>query len=36
MYYTPPAVIMYLTYDWAKKANYEANRKDPAEFANDV
>lgn len=35
-YYTPPAVFTYLLYDWAKKANYEANRKDPAEYANDV
>lgn len=36
MFYTPPAVITYLLYDWAKKAYYKANRKNPAEFANDV
>uniref|UniRef100_A0AC34QLY5 Cytochrome b-c1 complex subunit 8 n=1 Tax=Panagrolaimus sp. JU765 TaxID=591449 RepID=A0AC34QLY5_9BILA len=35
-YYVPPAVASYLVYDWAKKANYQANRKNPADFANDT
>lgn len=34
-YYVPPAVAYYLVYDWAKKANYQASRKNPEEFAND-
>ena len=25
----------YLLYDWAKKTNHEANRKNPADYAND-
>ncbi|KAE9551578.1 hypothetical protein FO519_005222 [Halicephalobus sp. NKZ332] len=35
-YYVPPAVTAYLVYDWAKKANYQSNRKNPEEFANDT
>uniref|UniRef100_A0A7E4W7T1 Cytochrome b-c1 complex subunit 8 n=1 Tax=Panagrellus redivivus TaxID=6233 RepID=A0A7E4W7T1_PANRE len=35
-YYVPPAVSAYLVYDWAKKANAAANRKNPADYANDV
>ncbi|CAI4231684.1 unnamed protein product [Auanema sp. JU1783] len=34
-YYLPQAVGAYLIYDWAKKTNYQANRKNPADFAND-
>jgi hypothetical protein len=36
VYYVPPAVATYLLYDWAKKENYKHNRKNPADYENDV
>ncbi|KAH7725357.1 Protein R07E4.3 [Aphelenchoides avenae] len=36
VYYVPPSVAAYLLYDWAKKENYRANRKNPADYANDT
>ncbi|EFO82825.1 hypothetical protein GCK72_024497 [Caenorhabditis remanei] len=35
-YYIPQTIGAYLLYDWAKKTNHEANRKNPADYANDV
>uniref|UniRef100_A0AC34F7Z2 Cytochrome b-c1 complex subunit 8 n=1 Tax=Panagrolaimus sp. ES5 TaxID=591445 RepID=A0AC34F7Z2_9BILA len=35
LYYVPPATAAYLVYDWAKKENVKANRKNPADYAND-
>lgn len=35
-FYIPQSIGMYLLYDWAKKANHEANKKDPSLYANDV
>ncbi|CAO4366178.1 unnamed protein product [Caenorhabditis nigoni] len=34
-YYIPQTIGAYLLYDWAKKTNHEANRKNPADYAND-
>lgn len=34
-YYLPQAVAAYLVYDWAKKTNHKASRKNPADYAND-
>jgi hypothetical protein len=36
VYYVPPATVCYLVYDWAKKANYKANRKNSADYENDT
>ncbi|CAD5216988.1 unnamed protein product [Bursaphelenchus xylophilus] len=35
-YIVPPAVGTYLLYDWAKKENARVNKKNPADYANDV
>ncbi|CAD5212496.1 unnamed protein product [Bursaphelenchus okinawaensis] len=32
----PPFTVAYLTYDWGKRENEKFNRKNPADYANDV
>ncbi|CAJ0963492.1 unnamed protein product, partial [Mesorhabditis belari] len=34
-YYLPQVFIGYYIYDWANKSNWDANRKIPADYAND-
>lgn len=34
-YYIPQTIGAYLLYDWAIKTNVAANRKNPADYAND-
>ena len=34
-YYVPQTVGAIMLYDWAKKTNYKAGRKNPADYAND-
>ncbi|KJH42676.1 UcrQ family protein [Dictyocaulus viviparus] len=34
-YYLPQTLAAYLLYDWAKKENYRASRKNPALYEND-
>ncbi|CAJ0581352.1 unnamed protein product, partial [Mesorhabditis spiculigera] len=35
-YYIPQALICYYIYDWANKANWDANRKNPADYEKDA